>query len=257
MPGDIVTHVDDEDIAGQSTADIIAKIKGPAGTNVRITLRRDGRLVHVTVVRGKITIPSVTVKFKKGVPIVSINQFTHKTAADLRKILAQEVLTKNPRGIILDFRNDPGGFLTAAIKVGELFLDEGQEIFSVEYRTRKEIYKTGRKGELFGQKRIVVLQNKGTASASEIVIGMLQDYEIATVIGSKSLGKGTVQEISNYPNGASLKLTIAKWLTPKGRWIHEKGIIPDIKVTDPTSNEKAQKIDRQLDRAVSFVLQGR
>ncbi len=257
--GDIITHVDNEDIAGYTAGKTVSLIKGLAGTKVTLTISRDGRTQKITITRGKITIPATTIKWEKSIPIIGIHKFTNETKSDFAKILKNEVLPKNPRGIVIDLRNNPGGLLTSAVSMGEFFLDKGGSIFFTDYKTGKKSYNSSRKGELFGQKNIVVLQNKGTASASEILSAMIQDHEIGTIIGTKSVGKGTVQEITNYGNGGSLKLTVAKWLTPNGNWIQDgeddmHGVIPDIEVSAPTPEERKQEIDRQLDRAVQHVL---
>ncbi len=258
LPGDIVIKVDGKSIEGMSINDSIDLVKGEAGTVVKLTITREGvGAKEISVTRGKITIPSVTIEWKKSIPIIGIHQFARDTKSKLDTILKEEVLTKRPRGIVFDFRNNPGGFLTSAVAIGEYFSHNRDLIFTVEYKNGKQEYRSNRDGELVDQRNIVVLQNPGTASASEIVIAMLQDTGRAKVVGTNSLGKGTVQEISNYNNGGILKLTIAKWLSPKGNWIHEKGIVPDIEVSDPTPEEKKQKLDRQLDRAVREVLNGR
>ncbi|MCF7831107.1 S41 family peptidase [Candidatus Gracilibacteria bacterium] len=260
LAGDIITHVNDEDIAGYSAGKIVDLIKGPAGSYVTLTILRDERTQKITITRGKITIPAITIKWEKSVPVIGIHKFTNNTQLDFAKILKDEVLPKNPRGIVIDLRNNPGGLLTSAVSMGEFFLDRGDTIFFTDYKAGKNSYNSSRKGELFGQKNIVVLQNKGTASASEILSAMIQDYGIGTIIGTKSVGKDSVQEITNYGNGGSLKLTVAKWLTPKGRWFHdsdkeeEQGVIPDIEIPDPTPEERKQEIDHQLDRAIQEVL---
>ncbi|MCF7846669.1 MAG: S41 family peptidase [Candidatus Gracilibacteria bacterium] len=256
LPGDVVTHVDGESIEGLSVSEIVDKIKGPAGSTVELTIVRQGPThLTITVTRGKITVPAVTLQWKNSVPIIGLHQFNHETTSALREILETEILAKNPRGIVLDLRNNPGGFLSVAQEVVEFFTHEGEKIFSTSYKRQQNVEHARREGELADFDNIIVLQNKGTASASEILIGVLQDYGRARVVGSNSLGKGTVQSITNYSNGAMLKVTVAKWLTPNDRWIHETGIVPDIEVPDPTMEEKRKGIDRQLDRAVHEVLQ--
>lgn len=258
LPGDVVTAVDGKSIENMSINDSINLVKGEAGTSVKLTILRVGiGTKEIVVIRGKITIPSVTIEWKNSIPVIGIHQFAKDTKSKLDTILKEEVLPKKPRGIIFDFRNNPGGFLTSAVDIGEYFSRNNEIIFSVEYKNGKQEYRSSRNGELLNQKNIIALQNPGTASASEIVIAMLKDTGRAKVIGTKSLGKGTVQEISNYNNAGILKLTIAKWLSPKGNWIHEKGIIPDIEIADPTPEEKKQKLDLQLDRAVRAILDGK
>ncbi len=259
LAGDIVTKVDGTIVSGKSISDTVGLIKGPAGTNVILTIERKEQSQEITVTRGKITIPSITLKWQKSVPIIGIHKFTSTTGKDFKKILTEDVLPKKPRGMVLDLRNNPGGYLTAAVAMGEFFLDTEDLIFSVEYKGNTDEYKSSRQGELYGIENIVILQNKGSASASEIFSGMMKDYEIATLIGTKSHGKGTVQEVTKQGNGGTLKLTVAKWLTPNGTWIQEgeeefHGVSVDKEVSDPTLEEKKAGVDRQLDTAVNEVL---
>lgn len=257
--GDIVTHVDEKSVANLSVNVIINMIKGPEGSEVKLKVLRDNESKDYTIRRGQITIPAITIKWEKSIPVIGIHKFTRSTKDDFKKILLDEVLPKRPKGIILDLRNNPGGFLTSAVEMGEFLLDKGDRIFSVNYKNTQQDYISSRQGELFDQNNIVVLQNKGTASASEIFAAMVQDHKKGVVMGTKSVGKGTVQEIINYGNGGILKLTVAKWLTPERRWIQngaedKHGVIPDIEVEDPTPEQVKQEIDPQLDAAVRYVL---
>jgi C-terminal peptidase prc len=259
MAGDVVIEVDGKTIEGESITETINRIKGPAGTNVTLTILRDTNFQTITVTRGKITVPSITLKWNKSVPIIGVHKFTSTTGKDFQKILTEEVLPKQPRGLVFDLRNNPGGYLTSAVAMGEFLLDKGDLVFSVEYKGNTEEYRSSRRGELFGFENMVVLQNKGSASASEIFSGMVRDYGIAKIVGTKSHGKGTVQQVDRQSNGGTLKLTVAKWLTPKGLWIQEgaeetHGVPADVEVTDPTMEEKMAKVDRQLDTAVNEIL---
>jgi len=259
LPDDVVIEVDGESIAENTIQQSIKLIKGPAGSEVELTILRDLQKKKIRITRGKITIPPITLKWKKSIPIIGIHQFNRNTRAKFLEIWEKEVLPKNPRGLVLDLRNNPGGFLSSAVELGEIFLEKNKKIFDVEYLDGKQQYKSSHDGRLldFWKNKkypIAVLQNKGSASASEIFTSMIQDYKIGKIVGSTSRGKGTVQEILNYSNGGILKLTIAKWLSPDGRWIHETGVKPDIEVPDPTHEQRKQKIDPQLDRAIAEVL---
>ncbi len=254
--GDVVTAVDGEIIAGQGVNEIIAKVRGVSGSPVTLTIFREfeGSKDYV-VTRGHITIPALTLEFKNGVAIVGLHQFSRSSGQDLAKMITDEVLPKNPRGIVFDLRNNPGGFLTAAVSVGQVFLKDGQEIFSVEYKDKNATYKADGDGELSDfDGTMVFLQNKGSASASEILTAMIKDYGIGQIMGTASTGKGTVQEIVSFTNGGNLKLTVAKWLSPKGNWINDVGVIPDVEITDPTEEEKINEEDRQLDAAIQAAL---
>ncbi len=254
LPGDIITHVDDVDIKDESLTDSVQKIKGPAGTTVTLKILRENRTVEITVTRGKIKIPSITLKWKRSIPILGIHQFNRTTGEALLKKINEELLPKNPRGIVIDLRNNPGGYLTEAVEIGEIFLEKGQNIFSIEYRDRDHKYISNHDGKLKDMNKIVVLQNKGTASASEILISTLKDYNRVRVVGETSHGKGVVQALSQYNSGAILKVTIAKWLSPKGTWLAGKGIVPDIEIAPATLEQRKQKTDPQLDRAVQELL---
>ncbi len=253
--GDIVIAVDGESIDGLPIGESIKKIKGPAGTKVELTILRSGREKKITVTRGAITVPALKLEWKQSIPVIGIHQFSRDTGFKLEQMLKNEVLPKNPRGIIFDLRNNPGGFLTTAVDVGTLFLPKGSRVFSAEYKNREEVFSSKRKGILSDfDKPMVFLQNKGSASASEILTSMIQDYGIGTIMGTTSHGKGTVQEVVSFTNGGSLKLTVAKWISPKGRWIHEKGVIPDIEVADPSAKDKKSNIDRQMGKAIREIL---
>lgn len=256
--GDIVKKVDGVDITGMGTAEIIEKIKGKSGTKVTLDLIRVGRGLSITVARGKINIPSLTLKWQNSVPIIGMHQFSRDTGSKLQEMIKNEVLPKNPRGIVFDLRNNPGGFLTSAVSVGEVFLKKGAKIFNVEYKTGEQEYTASRTGELANFKKpMVFLQNKGSASASEILTAMIQDYGIGKIMGMPSLGKGTVQEIVSFSNGGNLKITIAKWISPKGRWINGKGVFPDEQVDDASEIQRKNEVDPQLDAAIQSVIRNK
>ena len=254
MPGDIVTHVDGVCIEDESLTDSVQKIKGPAGTKVVLKILRGNQNIEINVIRGKIQIPSVTLKWERSVPILGLHQFNRTTGEALLKKITEEILPKSKRGIILDLRNNPGGYLTEAVEIGEIFLKKGQTVFSTEYKNSSHDYVSTKNGELKDMNKIIVLQNKGTASASEILISALKDYNRVRIIGETSHGKGVVQNLSQYNNGGILKVTIAKWISPKGTWLNKKGIVPDIEIDSPTLEQKKQNIDPQLDRAIQELL---
>jgi carboxyl-terminal processing protease len=253
ITGDIVIKVDDTDTKGLSIREIVDLIMGPAGTRVKLKILRNNTSRDFEIIRDKIIEPAVVLKWVRSVPVIKINQFNHSTIVLLREKL-EEVMLKKNRGIVFDLRNNPGGYLDSAIEVGSLFLKKGETIFHMEERGKNKTFEAKGNGILSDVKNIVVLQNGGSASASEILIGMLQDYKKARIIGTKSLGKGTVQSVKNLENGGLLKLTVAKWLTPNKRWIHEKGIIPDMEVESSTIEEKKNKKDRQLEAAIWEIL---
>ncbi len=254
LPGDIITHVDKFNIENESITDSVQRIKGPSGTKVLLNIRRGNHKLEVEVVRGKIQIPSVTLTWDRSLPILGIHQFNRSTSEALLKKIKEEIMPKNPRGIIIDLRNNPGGYLTEAVEIGEIFLKKDQTIFSTEFKTYSNNYTASRDGELKDVNKIIILQNKGTASASEILIKALKDYNRAKTIGEITHGKGVIQSLSQYNNGGILKVTVAKWISPNGTWLEGKGIKPDIEIPCPTVEQRKQNVDPQLSRAIHELL---
>jgi carboxyl-terminal processing protease len=258
--GDRIVKINEESTKGLNLMECVKRLRGPKGTHVTITIFREGstETQEVSMVRDIIKIQSVKYKtLEKGYAYLRISQFQDKTSADATKAL--EALQKeNPegvRGLILDLRNDPGGLLDEAVSVSDLFLDSG---VIVTIKGRNEEEKTAFNAHKEGTMPpwpMVVLVNQGSASASEIVAGALQDYGRAVIMGSKTFGKGSVQTIIPLDDGSGIRLTTARYYTPKGRTIHEKGIQPDIPLPTPekvpqAKAEEQQGADPNLDRAL-------
>ncbi|NPA32588.1 MAG: S41 family peptidase [Aquificae bacterium] len=230
-PGDIIIAIDGEDTFNMSLIDVVKKIRGKPGTKVKLTILRrgEGKPIEVVITRALIRVPSVKFVNYEGIGYIKISQFTSGTARNLEKAI-KELEKQGVYGFIIDLRNNPGGLLSEAVSVSDLFIPKGKLI----------VYTKGRRGELhryFAERDaitmnlpIVLLVNKGSASASEIVAGALQDYRIATLVGEKTFGKASVQNIIPLEDGSAIKLTVAYYYTPKGRLIHKKGIEPDVKV---------------------------
>ena len=253
-PGDLIVQVDGEDVAGLDYLLVVGKVRGKAGTAVQLTIQREGEpeLLKFDIVRARITIPSVEHKgLAENIAYVKINDFGTRTPDELRKALG-EVLAQEPVGLVLDLRGNPGGLLTTAIEVASQFISEGvvmREQFGDE---REETYEASG-GGLATEVPLVVLIDKGSASAAEIVAGAIQDLERGTIVGETSYGKGSVQlphELSGT-NGA-VRVTVARWLTPDGRSIHQEGITPDVAV-ELTEEDRAAELDPQLDKAIELL----
>lgn len=231
--GDYIIKIDGEDIQGQSLSDAVEKMRGPVGTKITVTVFREstGKTFDVTIVRDKIKIRPVRSELKAGglgyVRITTFNQATTKDLhAELKKLEKENKAELN--GLILDLRNNPGGLLDEAISVSDTFLEQG-EIVSTKGRIESQNQRVYAKaGDKLDGKPIVVLINQGSASASEIVSGALQDHKRAVIVGTKSFGKGSVQTILGLPGGAGIRLTTALYYTPSGRSIQAKGIEPDV-----------------------------
>ncbi len=247
--GDTILAVDGQTVAGLSLDEVLVKIKGPSGTSVRLTIARgDTDPFVVNVQRQVIKRDSVETNIdSEGIATIRIYRFAADTEAGMNKAVEQ-ILKAKARGVVLDLRGNPGGFLDAGVMVANEFIKEGKIV--------EERFKTGEitpfsadgKGRLL-EIPVVVLVNSGSASASEIVAGALQDSKRALVLGEKSYGKGSVQEVESFPDGSALRVTVAKWFTPAGRSISEEGIQPDkVVALDPKSKD-----DAQLDEAKKML----
>jgi carboxyl-terminal processing protease len=234
QPGDYISHLDGEPIMGLTLNDAVEKMRGEVGTSIKLTvIRGTQEPFDVTLKRAVIAVKSVRWELEQGnIGYVRISSFSEKTDSGLREAITKlKEATKNEMtGLVLDLRNNPGGLLDQAISVSDDFLDKG-EIVSTRGRDAAEAQRwNAEAGDLMGGKPIVILINGGSASASEIVSGALQDQRRAILLGTKSFGKGSVQSIIPIPNHGAIRLTTARYFTPSGRSIQAKGIEPDIEV---------------------------
>jgi carboxyl-terminal processing protease len=255
--GDIVAQIDGKSTAGMGIYEAVSMIRGPAGTSVTLTLLRRGveQPFDLTIQRAHIDIPLVESRMlDNGVAYISLSQFSSGGTDQLRASL-KDLLAQNPKGLILDLRDDPGGLLREAISVSDTFLPEGVVVIERRKEGADEVYRS-QDGELGEQIPMVVLVNGGSASASEIVAGALQDRLRAKLIGEQTFGKGSVQIPHELSDGSELRVTIARWFTPNDRAIHGTGLTPDIIVTNTPEDTQAGK-DAQLERAVEFILTGK
>ena len=247
--GDVIVGVNDEATDGWSVSDTVSKIRGDIGTTVKVTVLRTGTPKEFTITRERITSPSVDSSVV-GVGIMTMRRFDD-TTTDLARKAALEFKNQNVKGVILDLRGNGGGLLTAAQDVAGLWL---RDQVVVSERTNGKVtaeLKSGGNPVLEGIPT-VVLTNSGSASASEIVAGALQDHKAATLIGEKTFGKGSVQKLINLQDGSVLKVTVARWYTPNGKNINKEGISPDEKV-ELTADDVNAGRDPQLDAAKVFL----
>ncbi len=232
-PNDFITHLDGEPVQGMSLNDAVDRMRGPVNTDIRITVRREGQApFDVTLTRAVIKIQTVKSKLVDNVGYVRVSQFVESTDTNLRKALDQlkKESNGNLQGLVLDLRNNPGGLLDQAVAVAGDFLDKG-EIVSTRSRHPEDTQRFNAHGkDLTDGLPMVVLINDGSASASEIVAGALQDHRRAILLGTRSFGKGSVQTIIPLPGHGAMRLTTARYYTPSGRSIQAVGIEPDIKV---------------------------
>lgn len=240
---DIITKVDGQSVKDLQLDEVSKKIKGPAKSQVKLTISRDGQETEFTVTREFIMVKSVTQKILtttsgKVVGYLDVMTFGEGTYDEFLTA-AQDSIKKNVTGFIIDLRNNPGGYVDVAVNIISLFTDEAKTAVTMEsIEKQTETYKTNGNGLLKNYK-VVILINEGSASASEIVAGALKDYQIATLIGKKSFGKGTAQELKTYKDGSMFKYTISNWLTPNGTKINGTGITPD-KTIENTADQDLQ-----------------
>lgn len=261
-PGDIILAVDGEPIDPNETIyDIVLKIRGEAGTKVALTLLHPGEneATIIEVTRGEIDVPSmefILSEEDKKIAIFDVSRFTDSTPQEWKNNwdeLVEEFQSSGAEGIIIDLRGNPGGYITSAVHAAEEFLDEDLIISKMESRTGSVTeYKVEREGKLLNVP-VVVLVNEGSASASEILSGALQKNNRAKVIGKKTYGKGTAQDVVDLPDGSSLHITIMKWLLPDGQWLNpENPISPDTEV-ELTDEDFKEGVDPQMDKAVEEI----
>lgn len=253
--GDPILKIDKKYTDGMSVEDAISLIRGPKGTSVTITTKKDGEPKEITLVRDTINIPVIDTKLRDdGVFVISLYSFSANSAPLFRNAL-RDFIQSGTDKLVLDLRNNPGGFLEAAVEMASFFLPEGKSIVIEDTGEKTAQHAIKSKGyNVFTDKlKMVIIINEGSASASEILAGALHDHGIVKLVGEKSFGKGSVQELIDLTPDTSLKVTVARWLTPKGASISLNGIEPDIKVT-LTKKDAEKKYDAQLEKAVSVLL---
>lgn len=252
-PGDKILDIDKESTFGMDVSTAVSKIRGKAGTKVVLTISRDGlsKTSEITITRLKINVPSVLFSVKpNNIAYLRIMQFNDDTTGELNRYIKQ-IQARRVKGIILDLRNNPGGYLDAAVDmasewvtIGPVVSEKGMDGLNNEHTTEGPHFLAGIK--------TIVLVNKGSASASEIVAGALQDSKQAILIGEQTFGKGSVQDFETFPDGSALKLTVAEWFTPSGRNINKEGIKPDIEIKEDWEREKVGE-DAVLSKALELV----
>ncbi len=251
-PGDVVIAVDGSDMTGIDGDLVVQHILGPKGTTVRLTIRREGepKPLEFEVVRDSIIVPSVESRMLSGdIAYVRLYTFGDQTTRDLRAAL-QTLLKQNPRGLILDLRGNGGGYLNTAVEVASEFIPADQVILTERYGDGRSQVFRAKPGGLATKLPLVVLVNGGTASASEIVAGAIQDYGQGKLVGETTFGKGSVQDWVPLDRGqGAIRVTVARWYTPKGRQINDHGLMPDLAVALSLDDAKAGR-DPQLDQAL-------
>ena len=262
LAGDVIEAVNGTRVGELSTTEVAALVRGPRGTAVILTLRRADlpKAFDLVLTRDKITIPVVINKLiddpagsGRKIAYVSLFDFSAQSARQLSDAI-EAMLKEKPLGLVLDLRNNGGGLLDQATRIGDLFLKEGVYIIQRDNNGKEETRKTGNTG-IAQEIPLVVLVNNGSASASEVLAGAIQDYKRGILIGETTFGKGSVQLPQTLPNGGQLRVTIQRWFTPLNRTIQGTGITPDYGVLRTLQEEQAER-DPQLDAAVQYLLNG-
>jgi carboxyl-terminal processing protease len=262
MANDVITHLDDEPVQGLTLNQAVEKMRGPVNTKIRLKVMRKGsdKPVEISITRDIIRVRSVRSNMNgDDVAYIRVTQFNEQTTEGVRRAIADLGNTAGDKlkGYIIDIRNNPGGLLDQAISVSDAFLEKG-EIVSTRGRNAEETQRfNARAGDMTKGKPVIVLINGGSASASEIVAGALQDHKRATVIGTRSFGKGSVQTIIPLGSGnGALRLTTARYFTPSGRSIQAKGITPDIEVLQDVPEELKARTDSRGESSLRGHLKG-
>lgn len=254
LPGDAIITINDENTFGLTVEKAVTKIRGEKGTEVKLGIAREGQagLQEFKIIRDIIDVPNIEVEEKDGIGIVSVAQFQLETPTELDQAIAK-LTEKGINKIILDLRNNPGGYLEAAVGVTELFAPKGSIAVIEKGKDNKvtEELKT-KKTPKYENLKLVVLVNQGSASASEIVAGALRDLKQIKLVGQQTFGKGVVQSTEEFRDGSVLKYTIAEWFTPSGKAINKEGIKPDFEVKLNAEDIKAKR-DPQLDKAIEIL----
>ncbi|MCJ7734346.1 MAG: S41 family peptidase, partial [Anaerolineales bacterium] len=256
LPGDQVIKIDGEDMTGLDGTLVIRKVLGPAGSTVVLTVQREGEPApfEVTIVRAKINIPSVeSSMLENRVGYVQILTFGQDTRDELRNNL-EDILSQDPVGLVVDLRNNGGGYLQTAVEVGSEFIGEGIILYEDYGEDEPTEEFNALKNGLATDIPLVLLVNGGSASASEIVAGAIQDHDRGPLVGATTFGKGSVQNwIALSDNQGAVRVTIARWLTPDKRQIHGTGLVPDYEV-EFTEEDFLAELDPQLDKAIEILL---
>ncbi|MBU1876831.1 MAG: S41 family peptidase [Patescibacteria group bacterium] len=252
--GDKIIKINDTMTANLSLDAVVDLIRGPKGASVDLTIYNDNLKEPkvISIVRDVVEIPSLSWELLEGdIAYIKLSHFSENAIFDFRKA-AIEILTSPAKSIILDLRNNPGGYLEVSREIAGYFLEKGQVVAIEDFgNDKRDQYLAQGAGTLMDYP-VVILINEGSASASEILAGCLRDNRGIMLIGEKSFGKGSVQELEKLVGGSSLKVTIAKWLTPKGESITDKGLEPDIKV-EMKESDYENDLDPQLDKAIEII----
>lgn len=255
--GDIIVKIDGEPATNMSLEEAIQKMRGKKGTHVILTIMREGEAEprEVDIERDTISVPSIDVVKKDGIRIVSLYTFTENSYTDFKSAI-DDYDPAVEKGLIIDLRANPGGYLDAATDIGSLFVPAGKVIVREKSRDESEVVHRSKGVKSAFQDAhipVVILVDGGSASASEILAGALHEHNIATLVGTQTYGKGSVQEYQELPLGTSIKVTVAQWYTPEGVSISKEGLKPDVIIPFDVASFQKNKTDNQLQKAIEII----
>ena len=251
LAGDIIYKIDDEEVWELTSEEIAKKVRGEAGTKVKVTIVRDGESKDFEMVREEINNVSAYVDYDGDIAIISVKRFDNDTGKKVQE-MAAEFKNKGVKKVVLDLRNNGGGYVSAAVDLLSLWLDEKEVIEQKSKHRENFVSKTSSGKDLLKDMKTVVLVNGSTASASEIVAGALKEYDIAKLVGEQTYGKGVVQTLLQIGDGSILKTTTAEWFTPNGVSINNVGVSPDV-VVERSFDDVNKMLDPQLDKAKELL----
>lgn len=252
-PGDILRQANGVELTGMDITEAAGLVRGPAGSTVSLLIERGEEIFAIDIVRDVIKLASVRGEMlAEGIAYVRLSQFGERSPQELSEML-DELLGQDPVGLILDLRRNPGGGLTSAVEIADLFLPEGTILIEQFGSGRDEVFKSTAAGPA-QDVTMVVLVDEGSASAAEVLAGAIRDQGRGILIGQTTFGKGTVQTWQALSNGGGVRLTIARWLTPAETWVHETGLEPDLLVPLPELAEGEPFVDVQLQAAINYLL---
>lgn len=261
LAGDVIVTIDGEEVFDLTLDQAVEKIRGPKGTDVVLSVAREGEteLISITVTRDIIELIAVETKeLPEGIFVISVYSFSEDLRTKFEEAMQEFYASDSRDKLIIDLRNNPGGYLSSAIDMASWFLPEGAtvavESFSEQSDKSEIIYRSKGFGKKNSSVDVVILVNKGSASASEIVAGALSEHGVAQIVGTNTFGKGSVQEFIQLDNEAALKVTVAKWLTPKRNSISESGLAPD-HLVEYVPMEEGATYDSQMQKAIDLLLE--
>lgn len=250
--GDVLYKVGDIEVTGEDLSEMVSHIKGEKGTEVELTVYREGETepIVVTAIRDEIEIETVTYEMLPDkIGYIAVSEFEEKTCSQYEEAIA-ELTNQGMEGLIVDLRNNPGGSLTAVCKIADVMIPEGLVVYTEDKNGEKTEYKST--AEKVFDKPLAVLVNGYSASASEIYAGAIQDHNVGTIVGTKTYGKGVVQSVYDLKDGTCLKITVSEYFTPNGRTIHGEGVTPDVEIEYKADLKNPDK-DNQLESAVKVI----